>query len=168
MTPISRTLALAALAALALTPPTSAQQARPGWRFGGGVAVARIDELVGNPAVPTLTIAKAGTRLYVGLDVAGYFNQGRYGADFLVGDLDLGVSFPLGRSELLVAAGPSGFLGGDGDGTPYTGGGGHGSIGLTAWLGDQVGLVTKARARAWGGTIKGALLGVSAGIVLRL
>ncbi|MGE0553181.1 MAG: hypothetical protein AB7R55_07105 [Gemmatimonadales bacterium] len=168
MTPTSRPLALTALAVLALTLAGQAQEARPGWRLGGGLGVFRVDELVGSPAVPTFTIAKAGARLYVGLDVAGYFSQGFYGADFLVGDLDIGVSVPLGRTELLLAAGPSGYAGGDGDGTPYTGGGGQASVGLTAWLGKRLGLATKARAHAWGGTVTGVRLGVSAGIVLRL
>jgi len=168
MTPTSRSLALTALAVLALGTSATAQGARPGWRLGGGASVYRVDELVGSPVVPTVTIAKAGARLYVGLDVAGYFGQGRYGADFLVGDLDIGVSFPLGKTELLVAAGPSGYAGGDGDGTPYTGGGGQASIGLTTWLGDRLGLVTRARAHAWGGTVKDLRLGVTAGLVLRL
>jgi hypothetical protein len=100
--------------------------------------------------------------------VNGIFNKGFYSATALTGDLDLGVRFPMDRAEVTLSAGPSGIAGGDSDGTPYLGGGVHGAVGATAWITGAVGLQARARVRRWWGIGDDVLLGLSAGVVIRL
>jgi hypothetical protein len=160
---------LATLPAAPVSGQAGAPGDRPGWRLGLGGGVFRVDDLVGTPFVPLLSVGgSVGRRGYVGLDLSGFFNQGFYSATALTGDLDVGIRFPLPRFEVVLSAGPSGMLGGDSDGTPYTAGGGHAAAAGTAWLGDRVGLTGRFRARWWQGTAEGLLPGAWLGLVVRL
>ncbi len=142
---------------------------RNGWRLAGGIGVYEVDELVGTPLIPMAAIGGTiGSRAVVNLELTGIFNKGFYHTDAIAGDLDLGIRFPVRSLEVQVTAGPTGILGGDSDGTPYTGGGLQGAIGLAAWAGNRVGFVVRGRARHWWGTADGLKLGFSAGILLRL
>lgn len=161
----------AAILAMAWGHPAEAQSAgsRGGWRLSLGGAVYEVDELVGTPLVPSASLSRTlGRHGFVGLELNGIFNQGRYSASALAGDLDLGVRFPMDRFELTLSAGPSGILGGDSDGTPYTGGGMHAAAGATVWLADRVGITGRGRVRRWWGIADDVLLGVSFGVALRL
>jgi hypothetical protein len=150
--------------------PGGAQTARSGaWRLGAGAGVYHVDELAGTPMVPGLSVAReVGRRAVVGLDLAAISGAGRYGLDALAADLDVGVLVPRGRFELALTAGPSGLLGGDGDGTPYYSVGVHGAVGATLWATDRFGLTARVRVRQWITSPAEQSPGVVAGLVVRL
>ncbi len=163
-------LALAAVLALAALPAVAQAPARErAWRLALGGGFYQVDDLVGTPLVPAASLTRTlGRNGFVGLEITGIFNQGFYSLNALAGDLDLGVRFPMDPFELSLSAGPSGILGGDSDGTPYTGGGVHGAVGATAWVTNSVGLQARGRVRYWWGVANEALAGLSLGLVVKL
>jgi hypothetical protein len=154
---------------LAAAPLAGQADDHRGWRLGAGGGLYRVDDLVGAPFVPTASIGGTVGRLgFVGLELTGIFDQGFYSATAIAGDLDVGIRFPMRRFEVMLSAGPSGILGGDSDGTPYTGGGAHAAVGATAWITERIGLTGRFRTRWWQGTAEGLLPGGSLMLVVRL
>jgi hypothetical protein len=117
-------------------------------RLAATVGPFRVDRLAGTPRVASLGLHKPiCTRGLVGGRLSWIGNAGFYGLDALVLDLDVGVRTRPARLEGHVAVGPWGMLGGDGDGTPYARGGGHGTGGATWWVSQRFGVVALATAR---------------------
>lgn len=152
--------------------PAGAQSTQAGerpWRLNAGGTVYHVDDLAGTPIGPSIGLSRElGRRGLVGLDFTWINDAGFYGLTALAADLDLGLRERLGRLELQASVGPSGLLGGDGDGTPYYSAGAHASAGLVYWPSDHLGVYGRGRLRQWiTSSPANRSPGLSAGLVLR-
>lgn len=142
-------MAVLALAGMAGTTAVEAQGVRKnGWQLTGAVGPYRIDDLAGTPIVPSATLTRAG-KLSFGATLWWIDGAGRYTLTALAADLDLGVRFGHERVEGALTVGPSALLGGDSDGTPYLGAGGHTTLSGLLWISEAVGVSLAASARAF-------------------
>jgi len=147
MRPLSLLLALALLGAS--VSPGSAQSSRGGWSLSVGAGPFRIDDLAGTPLVPTAQLLKSGQRAAFGVAATWVNNAGFYTLTALTLDVGIGIRSGQDRNEFVALVGPTGILGGDSDGTPYTSAGAHLTVGGTRWLTDRIGLTAGAVARVW-------------------
>lgn len=142
-------------------------EGRPGWRFGVAAGPIRIDDLAGTPLVPNIDLHKAyGRSGIVGGSLGWVRDAGFYGLDALVLDVGLGKRWSTSTRDYALMAGPSGMVGGDGDGTPYLAAGAHLSALAIHWLGEHVGIAVGGTVRVWATTanarvMPGARLGFS-------
>ncbi|MEZ4458032.1 MAG: hypothetical protein R2882_16020, partial [Gemmatimonadales bacterium] len=139
------------LAAAALLGPASLQAQAPagGWRLGLSAGPYRVDRLAGTPFVPRLDLTRAGERAVFTFALSGIKGAGFYSLDALALDAGLGLRGGSPRFEVQGLIGPSGILGGDSDGTPYTGVGAHATLQGTAWVTPGLGLTGGGVARVW-------------------
>ncbi len=134
------------IAAFVLAPCVT--RAQEPLRIALAVGPFRVDRLAGTPRVPSLNLLKpVRQRVLVGGRLSWIRDAGFYGLDALTLDLDVGVRTRPARLEGHLTVGPWGMLGGDGDGTPYARGGGHGTAGATWWLRRWIGLTASGTAR---------------------
>ncbi|MGE0443236.1 MAG: hypothetical protein AB7L66_14200 [Gemmatimonadales bacterium] len=145
------TMKLAILAALTLFGPRSllAQAPAGGWRLGLSAGPCRVDRTAGTPFVPRLDVTRAGRQAVFTFAVSGIKGAGFYGLDALALDAGIGLRGGSPRFEVQGLIGPSGMLGGDGDGTPYLGFGANATLQGTAWLTSGVGITAGGVARSW-------------------
>jgi len=138
------------LVAAALVADPACLAAQRSLRFQAGLGPYRVDDLAGTPLVPMIGLAKPfGHRGLVAGNLGLIRGAGFYGLDALTLDLHIGASSRPDRVEWGATIGPSGLVGGDGDGTPYLAAGVHGTGGVIWWVASRIGLTAAATGRLW-------------------
>lgn len=119
-------------------------------RFQIAAGPYRVDRIARTPIVPSIGLFKPfGDRGLAGGNLGLIADAGFYGLTALSLDLHVGLRSRPARVEWNGTVGPSGMLGGDGDGTPYIRAGAHGTVGLVWWVDPRIGLTASTTGRIW-------------------